>query len=175
MDISDFYLEVGGVDDNILNLALSYSKVAKLIYESDIDDWRSPFIVNSTFAIELYFKSMLSTQKYIAGPKLSETQTKMVYQKSTTDFSGQGHDLENLFEQIPDDKRQFLLKIFSQHPNNLDFTKFLKDHKKHFVNWRYCFEGKAETFTPENIITVLDVMYGYRISIKGNPTKVFQV
>ena len=58
MDISDFYLNVGGIDDNILCLALSYGRVAKLIYESDIDDWRSPFVVNATFAIELYLKSI---------------------------------------------------------------------------------------------------------------------
>lgn len=175
MNISDFYFEIGGIDDNILGLALSYGKVAKSIYESDIDDWRSPFVVNATFAIELYFKSMLATQKLVTGPKISDTQTKMVYEKSTTNFCGQGHDLENLFKQIPDKQKQFLLRIFKQHPNNLDFPKFLKDHKKHFVNWRYCFEGKAETFTPENIITVLDIMYGYRESIKSKPTKVYEV
>lgn len=55
-------------DSLILDLAITYIKVTRIIYDSKLEDWRSPFIVNASFAIELYLKSMQKGSKTYGPP-----------------------------------------------------------------------------------------------------------
>lgn len=161
-------------DDLILDLAITYIKVTRIIHDSKLEDWRSPFIVNASFAIELYLKSMQKGSK-IYGPPFTisfgtpQEQPKkthmLVHSTSKVSFEGNGHNLANLFSQIPKRNQDYILHIFSQPNNEIDFIDFLKEHSKTFISWRYCFEGKTEPFSAKKVLKVLKILEGYRVSL----------
>ena len=163
-------------DSMILDLAITYIKVARIIYDSELDDWRSPFIVNASFAIELYLKSMQKGSITYGPPTTISFGTthdkplkthKLVHSTSKISFEGSGHNLLNLFSQIPKRNRDYLLHIFSQPNHAIDFEKFLQEYSKAFMSWRYCYEGKTETFSAEKVLKVLEILEGFRISLSS--------
>ncbi|MCF8056649.1 MAG: hypothetical protein K9K37_08425 [Desulfocapsa sp.] len=161
-------------DNMILDLAMTYIHVTRMIYDSKLEDWRSPFIVNASFAIELYLKSMQKGTKTYGPPfEISfgseqnppRKKQMMLHSKSEISYKGDGHNLLNLFAQIPERNRDYLLHIFSQPGHDIDFEDFLKEHKKAFISWRYCYEGKTETFSAKKVLNVLRIIEGYRMSL----------
>lgn len=79
-----------------------------------------PFVVNITFACELYLKSIMMS--------ISEDNE---FVKS--------HDLLILFNNLGDDKiKDVLQKSFEEHGK--DLLIFLEHHKNHFIDFRYAFE-----------------------------------
>jgi|MTBAKSStandDraft_1061840.scaffolds.fasta_scaffold07835_2 hypothetical protein len=163
-------------DSMILDLAITYIQVSRMIYDSKIEDWRSPFIVNATFAIELYLKSMQKGIKTYGPPfevsfgteqKHSGRTQMMVHAKTEISYKGDGHNLLVLFSQISERNRDYILHIFSQPGHDIDFENFLKEHNKAFIVWRYCYEGKTETFSAKKVLKVLKIIEGYRMSLSG--------
>jgi hypothetical protein len=153
-------------DNMILDLSMIYIQVARLIYDSKIEDWRSPFIVNATLAIELYLKSMLKTKKIYGSPfYLSELPRKIVHEKSEIDDTDKIHLLSKLFKQIPERNQEYILHVFSSQANSIDFIQFLEDHSRTFIQWRYCFEGNTETFSAKDVLNILKVLKGNKISL----------
>ena len=79
-----------------------------------------PFVVNITFACELYLKSIMMS--------ISEDNE---FVKT--------HDLLILFNNLGDDKiKDVLQKSFEEHGK--DLLIFLEHHKNHFIDFRYAFE-----------------------------------
>lgn len=79
-----------------------------------------PFVVNLTFACELYLKSIMMS--------ISEDNE---FVKT--------HDLLILFNNLGDDKiRDMLQKSFEE--QGKDLLIFLEHHKNHFIDFRYAFE-----------------------------------
>lgn len=79
-----------------------------------------PFVVNLTFACELYLKSIMMS--------ISENNEFM-----------KTHDLNILFENLGNDKiKDVLQKSFEEKGKKL--SDFLEQHKNHFIDFRYAFE-----------------------------------
>lgn len=173
-------------DSLILDLAMTYIEVTRIIYDSKIEDWRSPFIVNASFAIELYLKSMQKGSQVYGPPftisfgsteKEPKRSHKLVHSTSKVSFKGNGHNLLNLFSQIPKRNQGYLLHIFSQPNHDIEFENFLIEHNKTFISWRYCFEGKTEPFSAKKVLKVLEVLAGCRakLSILDQEIPVYEV
>ena len=78
------------------------------------------FVVNLTFACELYLKSIMMS--------ISENNKFM-----------KTHDLNILFENLGNDKiKDVLQKSFEEKGKKL--SDFLEQHKNHFIDFRYAFE-----------------------------------
>lgn len=79
-----------------------------------------PFVVNLTFACELYLKSIMMS--------ISENNEFM-----------KTHDLLKLFKNLGNDKiKDVLQKSFEE--QGKDLLIFLEHHKNHFIDFRYAFE-----------------------------------
>lgn len=79
-----------------------------------------PFVVNLTFACELYLKSI------------------MIFFSKDCEFV-KTHDLLKLFKNLGNDKiKDMLQKSFEE--RGKDLLIFLEHHKNHFIDFRYAFE-----------------------------------
>jgi hypothetical protein len=164
------------VDYNILKLAKEYYESAKLIYNANSDgSLDSPFIVNATFYIELFLKSLLSEMHFGKKTKISETTTRHEWTHSKTVFDGKGHDLKNLFNQIPKKHRLGILEFFNNRSQVDDFEAFLDNHKNNFIKWRYSFEGKAGHFDRDQVHAVINTLNNYSIYFKYPNIKTYEV
>ena len=89
------------------------------------------FVVNLSFACEVYMKAI------------------MIYSSEKNEFSG-GHELNKLFEMLPQTVKDVVKAEFEQVPRvvkkgeirNLD--TFLKTHKKAFETFRYAFQEREK-------------------------------
>jgi len=164
------------VDNYVLDAAKSYIETALLIYGLELKpELKGPFIVNATFAMELYFKSMMAKARYGPEKKLSNTMTKYEWMYSETIFNGNGHNLLNLFSQVPEKFKNEILDKFKKHPEKVDLELFLEEHKKNFVNWRYSFEGKSKPYCPKTVLTVLNILKYYTFRLEQPNAKVFEI
>ena len=97
-----------------------------------------PAIVNATFAIELYFKSIISKEKYI---KLKN-----------------GHSLKDLFDLLDNNiKIEIKNEILQNDLNGKTFEKCLEGISDAFVFWRYIHEKQDFDFGLNNSLYVISV------------------
>ena len=130
--------------DECLSLGESFHQVACDIFpddwlDNDNDDyhWFVPYVVNASFACELYLKALLFNEDN--GPT-------------------QGHDLSKLYESLSEEVKNKVLKNPCFKGDN-EFLKKLEDAKSLFCDWRYCFEHKkpinVDIIFLENLALVL--------------------
>ena len=90
----------------------------------DRPEYLIPFIVNASFACELYLKAIL-THENISYPARSRD----------------GHDLEKLFSALPTESKSSIASSF-QFESDDEFREKLHQIRYAFEEWRYWFEGK---------------------------------
>ena len=111
--------------DEAFYLAESFRRIGVEIIpedwlENELDDghWLIPSIVNLAFSCELYLKSLISDGESRA----------------------RGHDLEELFNELPNDELRDKIQNYPQFKGDITFHKHLSEYKNTFTNWRYIFE-----------------------------------
>lgn len=116
--------------ENMLWIGESFHSVANEILpapdvfleEEDDSHWFIPYIVNKSFACELYLKCIL-------------TSSQISYNK--------GHNLETFFQSLPDEIKEQILNNPRFKGDNR-FYEALHENSTIFYNWRYCFEDNME-------------------------------
>lgn len=121
-----------GSDYYMHKVACSYLRTAHYIPEHDQGP---PYYVNLAFSIELFLKSL----------HVSETATflnKWPFNHITRNFKSiQGHQLDLIFNKLPDDIQNKLSESYREKCDN-SFIEDLELIKSTFVDWRYYFEQR---------------------------------
>ena len=111
--------------DESFSLGENFHQVACKIFPDDLFDesddghWFVPYIVNLSFACELYLKSLLSDGESIV----------------------RGHCLSELFNSLDDRIKRLVLES-PQFKGSEDFDIKMGEANNLFSDWRYCFEHK---------------------------------
>jgi len=133
----------------IFSQALSFATTASYLYDRDLVTVPrngmsvAPFIVNATFALELYLKALLGSY----GTVLCE------------------HDLLKLFDALPPESHDALRQNFGKAKwqcgiaDIIEFRKVLAELRNAFVEWRYLHEGRASGITFRPMIFVMEVLH----------------
>ncbi|MDO9413779.1 MAG: hypothetical protein Q7T81_14510 [Pseudolabrys sp.] len=137
-------------EQSIFRQAVSFGTTAAYLWERDLSNVPrsavsiAPFVVNATFALELYLKAV----GLLHGVKLH------------------GHDLVDLFDAIPEEAKQSLLAAFkfakwSCAIKNLhQYREALLKIRKAFMEWRYLHEGNANsTIDFPSLIFMMEVAH----------------
>ncbi|MBQ6419948.1 MAG: hypothetical protein IJK02_02630 [Clostridia bacterium] len=97
-----------------------------------------PYAVNVAFACELYLKAI------------------MIYRSSQNEFS-KGHNLKELFDNLPFFDANQLSQIFAQKYSSKTLEMFLDENKNTFIDWRYALEHevKAEISAFDVFVSIL--------------------
>jgi hypothetical protein len=123
----------------IFRQAVSFANTAAYIHKRDLLTIPAnglsavPFVVNSAFSLELYFKALLALHGSLT----------------------RGHSLLKLYDALPSTAHDSLLEAAKQQQDKYkvklstlqDFRGFVSGVDTAFVDWRYCFEtGNAPVF-----------------------------
>lgn len=100
----------------------------------------SAFSVNAAFACELFFKSIL------------------IY-NSTENKAAKGHDLNTLFEELPQSIKTKMTNEY-QSELNKNLKAFLQEYGNSFIEWRYPYEQPLSMEITE-ILTLTNILYNY--------------
>ncbi|MBU0809520.1 MAG: hypothetical protein KKD30_16625 [Gammaproteobacteria bacterium] len=150
------------IEPSVYYKAEGFHIAAKILFDSEELKHRgAPFIINATFALELYLKCLLS-KTIFEGPETHEegyTSYNRVFSKS--EHTGIGHDLSNLYQQLPEEARAGIEKANKELSGKDSLSNFFNKNKAHFVSWRYSFEGNAEPYCAQDVISALEAMKCY--------------
>lgn len=143
--------------EEIFSSAVAFANTSAHLYERGLKKQPTkgasivPFVVNSAFAIELYFKAL--ARKH--------------------DVTLRGHELLNLYTALP---KKALVEIEMAIPGcandrkivSPNFVGYIQELNNAFVIWRYIFEkSDAEIIHVEPIIFVMQVLHeAFRLPIK---------
>ena len=145
------------VEPRIYYQAEAFHIAAITLYESDTMKYRgAPFIVNASFALELYLKCLDGQTIFDKPSEYSEsvTQYERVYSKGAQ----KGHQLSSLFESLSCEYKDKIANQFYAVSNGLPADKFFVKYNKHFVSWRYGFEGNNDGYVAAEILAMLSVL-----------------
>lgn len=146
-------------EPNIYYKAEGFHIAAKVLHQAQAKEMQhrvTPFIVNATFAIELYLKCFDGYTVFKLPSEYCEGVVK--YENVTSEGSNRGHDLVKLFERLNDANRKQISSAFEKRRNGITSEEFFKKYKDHFVSWRYGFEGNGTAFSSSEILVMLDVL-----------------
>lgn len=150
------------LSDSMFNQAFSFSSVARKINHEGLQNLPrdamsiTPFVVNATFSIEIYLKSI-----------------HILYGQKKT-----GHLLMPLFEQLPDEaktvisiKSEELIKEYN-FSTPIEFEKELETINKAFEQWRYIYEKSNLKFIhTKSVIFIMNVLHETYKVIRDNVNK----
>ena len=104
--------------------------IARDCYNMDIEDYMKkgfyPFVVNVSFACELYMKAF------------------MIIHSVNNEFES-GHELGNLFNLLDNDLKEKVKESFEKKYGTGSFNQFLNDNNNAFIDWRYALEHSVKT------------------------------
>ncbi|MBB1278997.1 MULTISPECIES: hypothetical protein [unclassified Pseudoalteromonas] len=144
-------------EPNIYYKAESFHIAAQVLNQANEMQYRgSPFIVNATFAIELYLKCFDGQTVFNQPSEYCEGVTK--YENVTSEGSNRGHDLGKLFNHLNDANRKQISSAFEKRISGITSEEFFEKYRDHFVSWRYGFEGNATVYSPSEILVMLEVL-----------------
>ena len=144
-------------EPNIYYKAEGFHIAAQVLNQANEMQYRgSPFIVNATFAIELYLKCFDGQTVFNRPSEYCEGVTK--YENVTSEGSNRGHDLGKLFNNLNDENRKQISTAFEKRISGITSEEFFEKYRDHFVSWRYGFEGNATAYSPSEILVMLEVL-----------------
>ncbi|WP_053982312.1 hypothetical protein [Marinagarivorans algicola] len=144
-------------EPNIYYKAEGFHIAAQILNKANEMQHRgSPFIVNATFAIELYLKCFDGKTVFNRPFEYCEGVTR--YENVTSEASNRGHDLGKLFSHLNDANRKQISSAFEKRISGITSEEFFEKYRDHFVLWRYSFEGNATTYSPSEILVMLEVL-----------------
>lgn len=135
--------------DAMFQQAASFAKLALEIYHSKLNkippesSFAAPFVVNATFSIEVYIKSL----------------------HSLSGSNKRGHLIENLYNALNEDvkntSRTIANRLYSKYnfESSIQIEKLLGEINNAFVNWRYLFEKPPGIANFTAICFILDVLH----------------
>jgi len=139
------------VNPEVFYRAEAFHIAAKILIDCNQLKFKGgPFIVNSALSIELYLKSMLSCKCF---DNLEDGIYGSVYSKVNY-----GHDLATLFTQIPNNYQKELNIRCRKASTPINISEFFDEYKDCFIKWRYSFEGGAQSYKPNEVLIVMDVL-----------------
>ena len=145
------------VEPNIYSKAEGFHIAAQILNQANEMQYRgSPFIVNATFAIELYLKCL--DAKTVFNKPSNECDGFTKYEKVSSESSNRGHDLGKLFNKINEVHRDQISSSFEQRINGISSEEFFGKYRDHFVSWRYGFEGNATAYCSSEILAMLETL-----------------
>ncbi|EGQ9189780.1 hypothetical protein V9K20_003564 [Vibrio cholerae] len=145
------------VEPSIYYQAEAFHIAALTLYQAEAMEYRgAPFIVNASFALELYLKAFDGETVFKESSEYCEfvTQYKQVVSKGNT----QGHGLSSLFNRLAQEYKD---KIVSQLVGlTFQWTPemFFEKYNNHFVSWRYGFEGNRSSYVASDVLDMLSVL-----------------
>lgn len=135
--------------NEIFSTAIAFANTSSHIYENDLKQSPRngagivPFVVNATFAIELYIKALAKKHHVTL----------------------RGHELLKLYEKLPQEALKEIEQVIHKCADDRkiaqpDFVKYLNELKNAFVDWRYIFEkSKLGPIQIDPTIFVMQVLH----------------
>ncbi len=136
-------------ENEIFSTACAFANTSSHIYENGLKKQPRngtsivPFVVNATFAIELYIKAL--AKKY--------------------NVTLRGHELLKLYKKLPQEALKEIEQVISKCADDRkivqpNFVKYLNELNTAFVDWRYIFEkSKSGLIQIEPTIFVMQVLH----------------
>ncbi|UCJ18769.1 hypothetical protein K5Q02_10545 [Pseudomonas sp. MM211] len=150
------------IEPSVYYKAEGFHFAANILFDrEELKHRGAPFIVNATFALELYLKSLLSKTVFEGSETHEEGYTSYNRVFSKSEHAGIGHDLNNLYQQLSEEARAGIEKINKELSGKYSMSDFFNKNKAHFVSWRYSFEGNAEPYCAQDVISALESMKLY--------------
>ena len=145
------------VEPNIFYSAEAFHISAELLQRSAEMQYRgAPFIVNASFALELYLKCFNASTKF--SKPTNNTEGVVSYAQVSSEGNSRGHQLKDLFNELSNDLKDQIRSEFSLRVNGVNADEFFLENSRHFINWRYSFERNAETYIAKNVLSMLNVL-----------------
>ena len=69
-----------------------------------------------------------------------------------------GHDLAELFTQLPDNYKKELRIRCYEASTSINISQFFNEYKDCFIKWRYSFERGALSYKSNEVLIVMDVL-----------------
>ena len=141
----------------VMGKAIEFYNAAKVLRGED--GVTSPFIICTSFSIELYIKSLSADTVY---DEKGESNEEVCELHSKSDLKG--HNLMCLFNRLPTCKKDalrslYLKKGYSESYPTLDSA--LEHVKSSFVDFRYSFEKTVKPLKNNALTQVVDIFHEY--------------
>lgn len=152
-------------DERLVESADYYYKAAQILFDTELDEVVMPQLCCMAIALELYFKSLSTFQVYSCDPRTSVATV-------WTEPSTRTHEYTKLFAQIDDDTQNEMMIKYKE--NQLsdkwpDFCKLLEKHNQLWIESRYIFENKIESYNFQDLFDMLKFMKQFCYSM--NPKR----
>ncbi|QZO11368.1 hypothetical protein [Pseudoalteromonas piscicida] len=145
------------VEPKIYYQAEAFHIAADVLHESELMKYCSaPFIVNASFALELYLKCF--DGKTVFKKPSVYCEGVVQYERVIGNVSQQGHNLQNLFGGLPCEYKEKIVSKFDALEMGLSAESFFETNSKHFVSWRYGFEGNNGSYVASEVLAMLSVL-----------------
>ncbi len=130
---------------SVATTADSYQEAAELIHSNSMSNGRlgRAACINAALSIEIYLKS------FLAEVVLTPTGTGM---NLVTQKTKKGHDLVQLYQQIPQEIRNRILSASHTLNEEIDFEKSLDKYKDYFFLARYSYEMESQRLLNTEIV-----------------------
>lgn len=138
------------IEQSMYNQAVAFAKTSAELYERGLKNVPRdgnalvPWIVNSSFSIEIYLKALGK----IFGVEL------------------RGHKLRSLFDELPNDARQATLDAVPEslaargRTDEFDLANAISQINDAFVEWRYCYEvERTNSVSIEDVIVIMHSLH----------------
>ena len=167
IEAAEAYLKAKGIhkevskSDAIFRQANSFAEVANHLYQTGLKKspykgaYISPFIVNATFSIELYLKTIHN-----------------FYSNNI-----KGHHLASLFKGMPKKGKEFVnsaaadVKSHFILEQGVNFPKCLESLSKSFVQWRYIYEHNEIGVELQSVRYAMHVCFEACSRVRGSEAK----
>ncbi|WP_025564532.1 hypothetical protein [Psychromonas sp. SP041] len=145
------------VEPRVYYQAEAFHIAAETLNESKSMEFRgAPFIVNASFALELYLKCFDGQTIFDKPTEYFEGVTQ--YGKVFSKGNEQGHHLSSLFNSLSIEYQNKVIDKFDALDGELLASNFFEKYNTHFVTWRYGFEGNHSSYVAAEVLIMLSVL-----------------
>ncbi len=145
------------VEPSIYYQAEAFHIAALTLHQAEAMENRgAPFIVNASFALELYLKAFEGKTVFKDPTEYCESVTH--YNQIVSKGSKQGHDLSSLFNGLAQEYKDKIVSQLAGSMFQLTPEIFFKKYNNHFVSWRYGFEGNRSSYVASEVLDMLSVL-----------------
>lgn len=116
----------------------------------------APFIVNASFALELYLKAFDGKTVFKAPSEYCEGVVQ--YEEVVSKGGEHGHHLSSLFISLAQEYKDKIKLQLSEIGFSLSAQAFFEKYNNHFVSWRYGFEGNRSSYVANEVLMMLSAL-----------------
>ncbi|WP_102385055.1 hypothetical protein BCU19_05640 [Vibrio cyclitrophicus] len=145
------------VEPSIYYQAEAFHIAALTLHQAEAMEYRgAPFIVNASFALELYLKAFDGKTVFKEPSEYRDFVTQ--YKQLVSKGSKRGHDLSSLFNGLAQEYKEKVASHLVDLTFPLSPAMFFEKYNNHFVSWRYGFEGNRSSYVASEVLDMLSAL-----------------